>query len=219
MHMKKISALLFMLGIVNVGISQIYLERKDGRVIFDGQSVEAEGTVFVPQEFTKGYVIQNGKKIDIAKMRLNTYDNRLEYQEGEQVKLFTLPVTEYAVDAEDGAIRLFKRGFPKVDRQNEDTYYEVLYDGKYKLLKYYKAHKLDVTNYNSATKMIKFEIGETLYVLRPDNSIHKLKKDKKSILEALGKEEEALKSWWSKEKPNPKDEAGVVNIIGYVDTL
>jgi hypothetical protein len=67
--------------------------------------------------------------------------------------------------------------------------------------------------------MIKFEIGETLYVLRPDNSIHKLKKDKKSILEALGKEEEALKSWWSKEKPNPKDEAGVVNIIGYVDTL
>jgi hypothetical protein len=87
MNMKKISALLFMLGIVNVGISQIYLERKDGRVIFDGQSVEAEGTVFVPQEFTKGYVIQNGKKIDIAKMRLNTYDNRLEYQEGEQVKL------------------------------------------------------------------------------------------------------------------------------------
>ena len=185
-----------------------------------GKVVKRVGGIKRPNNVDIAYGITlNGKKIDIAKMRLNTYDNRLEYQEGEQVKLFTLPVTEYAVDAEDGAIRLFKRGFPKVDRQNEDTYYEVLYDGKYKLLKYYKAHKLDVTNYNSATKMIKFEIGETLYVLRPDNSIHKLKKDKKSILEALGKEEEALKSWWSKEKPNPKDEAGVVNIIGYVDTL
>ncbi|MDI9879383.1 hypothetical protein [Flectobacillus longus] len=217
--MKKISALLFMLGIANVGISQIYLERKDGRIIFDGQAVEAEGTVFVPQEFTKGYVIQNGKKLDIAKVRLNTYDNRLEYQEGDLVKLFTLPVTEYGFDGEDGGVRLFKRGFPKVDRQNEDTYYEVLYDGKYKLLKYYKAHKLDVTSYNSATKMVKFEIGETLYILRPDNSVHKIKKDKKSVLEALGKEEEAVKSWWLKEKPNPKDEAGIAAIVGYVDSL
>ena len=116
-------------------------------------------------------------------------------------------------------MRIFKKGFPAIDRQNDGTFYEIAFEGKFKLLKYFKAHKFDVSGYNSATKTMKFDINETLYLLKSDNTIVKVKKDKKSLLEALGKDESAVKDWWSKEKPNLKNETDLKAFLAYLDTL
>ncbi|MDI9870196.1 hypothetical protein [Flectobacillus roseus] len=218
--MKKIASFLIICLLSYHTKAQSYLETPDGRVLFDGHEVNVEGTVYIPQEFKKGYLkFSNERKMTIPQVRFNSYDNRIEFKEGKEEKVLTLPIVEFGFEEAAGSMRVFKKGFPAIDRQNDGTFYEIAFDGKFKLLKYFKAHKFDVSGYNSATKTMKFDINETLYLLKSDNTIVKVKKDKKSLLEALGKDESAVKDWWSKEKPNLKNETDLKAFLAYLDTL
>jgi hypothetical protein len=80
--------------------------------LFDGHEVNVEGTVYIPQEFKKGYLkFSNERKMTIPQVRFNSYDNRIEFKEGKEEKVLTLPIVEFGFEEAAGSMRVFKKDF------------------------------------------------------------------------------------------------------------
>lgn len=82
-------------------------------------------------------ILPNGKLIGNNRFRLDLKTNSIYYlnPEQEQMELIT-PVKKIVFPAQEGnpASVMFEKGFPAVDKLNEDNFYQVLVSGKASLL-------------------------------------------------------------------------------------
>lgn len=156
-----------------------------GNQIAVGTYTEYENQPYLMEDWPKGYLKTTaGKWYTAEKLNYNVSTDRPEFQEGEKRFNPKLDLTAFTLgDTASGVY--FQNGFPAIDQQTAKSFYQVLGKGSVRLLKYTKATLLDVTSFNSATKKKRFDFNEMYYVYRPDQKIIRVKKDKKSVLEAL----------------------------------
>ncbi len=156
-----------------------------GNQIAVGAYTEYENHPYLLEDWSKGYLkATTGKWYAAEKLNYNVSTNQPEFQQGEKRFSPKLDLAAFTLgDTASGVY--FQNGFPAIDQQTAKSFYQVLSKGSVKLLKYTKATLLDVTSFNSATKKKRFDFNETYYVYRPDQKIIRVKKDKKSVLEAL----------------------------------
>jgi hypothetical protein len=79
--------------------------------LFDGHEVNVEGTVYIPQEFKRIFEVFERKENDNPSSRFNSYDNRIEFKEGKEEKVLTLPIVEFGFEEAAGSMRVFKKDF------------------------------------------------------------------------------------------------------------
>lgn len=163
------------------GVNQI----EGSNQIAVGTYTEYENQPYISSEWTKGALLAaDGKWYAVQKLNFNAYNDRPEYQELEKTFQPRFEVKAFVIGDTASGIK-YRKGFAAIDQQTPKSFYEVLVDRQVKLLKYTKASLLDVTSFNSATKQKKFDFNTMYYLVKPDQSIVRMKKDKKSILEAL----------------------------------
>lgn len=148
---------------------------------------ESTNTQFLFDKFYVGSVTgKGGEVVDGITYRFNTVGNYLEFKQadslfttGSDVSAFTLPTGT--------ALYYFKRGFPSVGAWNENTFYQVLYDGNVKLLKHFspstsgtpvsengelfilkdkKLNPVSLKNRNSFLKLLSDERNKMNYIIK-----------------------------------------------------
>ena len=184
---------------------------------------DVKGTPYLNDSWQKGtIIIEKVTRIELNKIKFNCFQNQLEYEE--ESKVFT-PTKKYAeftlfdVDENNQAKkRIFRNEF--VSNQEFQTYFEVLFDGETKLLKKYAARIEEYAEPLSLNKIKRFNKIPQLYVYKSENqSLIKIKKDKKSILSIFENKSEQVAKYISSNTLNLKDEEDIIKIWAYYDTL
>lgn len=201
-------------GSLEIHAQSMFLQDINGRPIFETSYVEIEGSPYLNEEWSRGTVKskQNGKTYELAKMRYDTYKDELEYEENQKKYRFGKEITEFSTG--NG---VFRNGFPPIESQTERQFYHVLYDGNVKLLKRLSARIQTEKPYNSATTIKRFVKEDALYLVK-NGVITRLKKDKKTLLEALGDKQKELDTFIKDEKLKLSKEEDILRVIEKYDS-
>lgn len=178
---------------------------------------EVTGSPYLLEEWTKGNVkfkdnttARNGDlKYDVSEDLLV-----VKGANGEE-NLFSDPIDEFTLSI-GGKVRLFKTGFKGEKGINEKSYFEVVYNGKIKLLKRYSKTVIESRTYNSATVTKKFEESSVYYIAKSNSDLIPIKKNEKSIIDALQKPD--LTKYIKDNKLNLKSEDDIARLLEYYDT-
>lgn len=205
-----------------MGINQI----ESGNQIVAGAYTNYENTPYVPADWLPGTLVTpTGQRYAVGLLRYNADLDQPEYQLGEQVFRPKFAVRQIVLgDSAKAGVRRFVNGFPAVDQQTPASFYELLHDGKTKLLKRTKAVLLDVTSYNSATKQKRFDFNETYYVARPGATPSgaapvRVKRDKKSLLEVFADRGAQVEEFLAREKLKLRSWDEVAKVLRFYDGL
>lgn len=131
-------------------------------------------------------------------------------------------VRHFQIANADGKSYLFKR-YPTskaADADVQEGYFMVLYEGKTALLKrIVKTFRpADFKGaYSSGTRYDAYTDANAYYVLKPDQTLTKIKLSKKSLLDALDSKSDALKTF--ADKFGFKSEADAVAVVQQYDSL
>lgn len=219
--MKKILFILF-LSIYDVssfaqGVSYggTILQDVNGKPILSNNYTEIEGNPYLPEQWSSGSIkLKNGGIIQYNALRFNLVSGELEFQRNDQAFVLTNPFDEFTL-----VNTTYRKGFFAIDGQTTNSFYEVLYDGKLKLLCFRNAVMYEEKPYNSATKTKKFLYNNYYYVSKADGSLIKIKKDKKSILAILNDKSSQVEEYLKKENIKIKEWADVANVLSYYEKL
>lgn len=197
----------------------IFIEDITGRPFSEKNLSEIQGSPFLLPDWQWGAVkFKNGKFAKDLQLRYNVFKNVLYFQRNEAMLEFVQPVQEFIlgyIKEGDSVALVFRNGYPGIEKNNGDTYYEVLADGTMQLLKQYQKNLLTYKPYNQAEKQ-EFSDKERLFLLR-NGSMQPIKKDKESILSALPTHAEKIRQWCEQHKSKLKTEKEIAGLIAFLN--
>lgn len=190
---------------------QVFLQDSNGKLLTSNNYIDVDGNPYFPKEWVEGTVgLKDGKVIAYNALRLNTITGNLEFKFTDKAYDVINPMKEFTL----GTLK-FRNGFAPMERQNTETYYQVLYDGKQKLLCYRFGSIYLESSYNSATKTKKFQLDEIYYLQKADGKLYELKKNLKSFLLLLDDKSKQLEEFCKKENIKLRSWNDAVRILEY----
>ncbi len=214
--MKKI-ILFVVLSFVCISLHAQFSSHIDGTPARIVKKIDVEGTELLNENWIKGSAkIQDGTKFNDIMLKYNVLEDVPYFQgKDDAVMLFTKPVHEFTLNG--GVPTIFRSGFPAVGNFRENSYYQVLAEGKIILLKKIYKKITETREYNSATTVKKIGDNVAYYVFFEDKMIP-LKKDKSFFINNFGKKE-AMQSFFSSEKIDLKSDEGLVKVVNKYNSL
>ncbi len=182
---------------------------------------EIKGSPYLYDSYKNGFVNINNKEAQAIKnIRFNCLQNQLEYQIDELVYTPISKYHEFSIeilnDNNEIVSQQFRNGFE--DELESRTYFEVLYDGKTKLL---KKHLVRIDEYSeplSYRKMTKFTKVSSLYIYKTkEKKLVKIKAEKKAMLEVLQEKHGHIKKYIEENKLKLKSESELIETIEEYD--
>lgn len=164
--------------------------------------------------------LSKGKEIGPLEIKLNIESNELYFLDSSGRELIAADGLIRKVDfvefsSEDGIPYIFENGFPAIDHQNANYYYQVLSAGKIDLLakrfKYVRTEKNDLSGEISKEFV---EGGAVLYVYAND-SMQQFHSTKSFVLSLLKDKEETIKLFIEANKLNLKNVANLIELFNY----
>ena len=172
---------------VRTGGSSMFIEDIAGKPMLNLLTKNMEGTPFLIEEWNSGTVtLKDGRIAEASYLRFDAYNNKLYFKRNEEQLEFVDPVAEFTlnVPGRPGKQKLvFRADFPPIERYSTNTFYEVLSDGKFQLLRYVYKTLEEYKYYNESPRQ-KFVDREGFFVYT-DNEIYRVKKDKDDIVNIL----------------------------------
>ncbi|AXY73062.1 hypothetical protein D3H65_03350 [Paraflavitalea soli] len=164
--------------------------------INDDQITNASGNPYLFKDWMDGVVLfKSGRLVKQFKLRFDCARNRLMLQfEGaafaaeSQVKEFVL----YTRKNKDSL--LFRKGYPAIGKNTEDTYYQVLVSGKAVLLRLYTKVLIEEKQMVNTNNHSRLEDEEYFYLLQ-DGVMTNLPRDKEELLKKLPAQPDELKQF------------------------
>jgi hypothetical protein len=150
-----------------------YLSDHNGSVLKPNKNNDGvQGNPYLTEDWCKGQIEnRTGIKLDVEKLRFNIVQNRVEYEFNKQVYELSIPCIRFIIQlpSENGRVspHLFQSNFPAVDDQNGTTFYEVVYNGKCKLLKLHKVIMSEYAEPLSINRIKRMRKVSSLYIFNP----------------------------------------------------
>jgi hypothetical protein len=143
-----------------------------------------EGSPYIPSErFREGSVFPagtNAKWLSGYKLRLNTYANQLEMNESGIVKTIS-PNDIKGFKIGEAA---YFSGYPAVDKLGKNSYFQLLYNGKVKLLKNTTTFLREVRGHDDVKQGDKF-VTDVYYYIFENETMIKFFPNRKAFLKAI----------------------------------
>jgi hypothetical protein len=137
------------------------LQDLDGHSLLRKYDPDITGSPFINDNWVLARVtLSNGKQIGPVSVKLNIESNELHYLDTAGKEMVAKEGSVRKVDcidyyAKDSTRYVFKSGYPAIDKQDENFYYQVFTEGKIELLakkfKYLRTEKNDLTGEVSKT--------------------------------------------------------------------
>ncbi len=199
----------------------LYLSDMRGNPIMTQAYMDITGSPYLPAKWQEGMVLlKTGQKYDSISIRYNVYDDNVEYNYRGDAFFFKKGMVRefhFKMKEENSLkLRVFRCGFENTEKNTGNTYYEVLYDGKYKLLKDHFVSIIEIKMYNSASIEKKFQSEEFLYIALPSGLPVRIKKNKKSLLEAINNPK--LEKWLDSQKNKCRNEAQIIETMKFLES-
>lgn len=195
---------------------------------FDSRYEGIKGSPFFISEWISGQMaFMDGKVFNEVPLKYNAYTKELMMKRpsGDSLIIFPYQVQSFTInDPVTKANFTFKR-YPKAQTPKydmRDVYLLVLYEGKTSLLKLVKKNlkKADYKDpYSNNIRYDTYEDANEYYLLKTDGSLSKIKRSKKSVLEALSDKEVAIKALLEQEKIELKSERELVRVVAKYDAI
>jgi len=144
----------------NVG-RVLNLQDLDGHSLLRKYDPDITGSPFINDNWVLARVtLSNGKQIGPVSVKLNIESNELHYLDTAGKEMVAKEGSVRKVDcidyyAKDSTRYVFKSGYPAIDKQDENFYYQVFTEGKIELLakkfKYLRTERNDLTGEVSKT--------------------------------------------------------------------
>ncbi|MBT9484273.1 hypothetical protein [Sediminibacterium sp.] len=180
-------------------------------------SIENASYLFHPDYLKASLYTRAGKLKSDAKYKLILQENRLFYMEADGSDMEVVsPIYRIEFEMPNGSTTVFEKGFDVVDNLNQNNFYQVLVDGKAKLL-------LD-TKFASETKMV-YGTGAVTTTDKLINyygafgtKIIKVSKEE-NILSLMDDKVEEITAFIKKEKTKFKRQADLEKLFNYYNQL
>jgi hypothetical protein len=224
-HGALLFALLFTCGLTKAqggfdgrSTSQ-YATDASGGALMTAESVDS-GNPFFSTDWVKGDVtfsngnVQKDKIVKYSELKDILYTQA----QGNQYGLFDTPVTQFTIYNTDGTTAHFSI-FPGNGKVADNAFFQVLADGKVKLLKK-NAKAISESKAGIGTAVVTKTVVDNIdYYLLIDGKAVRVKKDKKAIEAALGNKQTELDAYAQTNKLNLKKDDDLAKLITYYDTL
>ena len=180
-------------------------------------SIENASYLFHPDYLKASLYTRAGKLKSDAKYKLILQENRLFYMEADGSDMEVVsPIYRIEFEMPNGSTTVFEKGFDVVDNLNQNNFYQVLVDGKAKLL-------LD-TKFATETKMV-YGTGAVTTTDKLINyydafgtKIIKVSKEE-NILSLMVDKVEEITAFIKKEKTKFKRQADLEKLFNYYNQL
>lgn len=182
---------------------------------------DVKGHPYLFEEWTEGTVkLSNGKTYSAVSLKYNVLRDEVFFKDPKtgQLLAFVVPVVEFKLNDADKGSLLFRNGYKALENATEKSYYQVVFNGGMQLLKRTSKKINEEKPFNSASTIKSFE-EITSYFLASNDTPVRIRRDKKSVLTALGKNSEALENFIKENQLNLKEENDLVRLITYYNTL
>ncbi len=127
-----------------------------GRAIMNTQLKDVEGSVFYKDDYqTATLYLENGGIVQGRKIKLNLQDNKVYYLDVDGKELESISKIKRISFEENNAV--FENGFPAVDKQSSETYYQVIVSGKAFLLQCTKFSEGEYKPFNATVAIKKID--------------------------------------------------------------
>lgn len=207
--------------LVNVNsVSQIRL--------VDNRYEGLRGTPYLVPNWSKGEIeLVTGKVYADVPVKFDALTQNLVMlrpAQKDSIVVYANQIKRFSFQDSDGNPFVYRR-FPAIktdDAGLKESYFQVLYTGKNALLKRTGKvlRKADFKQaYSSNIRYDVYEDDVTYYLLRPDQNLVKLKRARKSLFEAVGGDQNALKAFSDREKLSFKTDADMAKLIQFADSL
>ena len=187
---------------------------------FSGQPVllkkyeEYKGSPFWYDQWKKGILrLKDGRAFKDMDMKYDIVGEQVVFERSGVVLRFNDPVSEFTLGNE-----LFRSGYQAADGRTEQSFYQVISDGNVQFLKRINKTVTENKPYGSATLQKEFTSSEGYYIAR-GKQLRKVRKDKRSIFEALGNRSAELEQFAASKKLNLKDDADIALLVNYYNSL
>jgi len=221
--MKKILFFILLLVLCNSIYAQdygtrIFLKDASGLDIRSKSAViENASYLFHPDYLKASLYTRAGKLKSDSKYKLILQENRLFYLEADGTDMEVVsPIYRIEFEMPNGSMSIFEKGFGVIDKLNENNFYQVLSDGKAKLL-------LD-TKFSTETKMVYGTGAVTTtdklinYYGVIGNKIIKIAKED-HVLSLMEDKSAEMASFIKKEKTKFKKQADLEKLFNYYNQL
>ena len=187
----------------------------NGRFMGSKKYTDIEGSPYFPTQWVSGTVtLKAGKVISLPLLRLNTMNGSIEFQANDKPYDVVNSVSEFTLGS-----MMFKNGFEPIGGNDSETFYEVIYDGKNKLLCKHESTIRTEQPYNSASKISTFVSKETYFLSKNNGKMYEVKKNVKNFSMALNKQTSQIEEYCKKENIKLKSWNDAVKVLEYADSL
>jgi hypothetical protein len=114
--------------------------------------------------------------------------------------------------------KIFQCGFPPIDNQNRISFYQILFNGKTSILKSVYKSIQERNNDMSGERYKEFATYENMYLLK-EGTMVRIKKDKSNLIALLQDKNQSIKKYIDDQKLNLKNEAHLIALVKYYNTL
>ncbi len=196
-----------------------YAEDFRAKAVLEKQYVDIKGSPYLNDDWSVGIVkMASGSTYKDMSLKFDQISGDLIFKNREGKTMgFADRVNEFRLADKNNVSRLFRSGYKPADANSENSFYEVLYDGGTVLLKDPKKNIVEHRSYNSSTA-VKSIVETPAYYLQINGQLVKIKKDKKSILSALGNPAQ-LDKYIQDNKLNLKEDADLAKLMLYYDSI
>jgi hypothetical protein len=179
---------------------------------------EVGGTAYLPLTFQTAYCTKPTGESDTLLVRFDIYAGYWEVMQGKNVMISKSKYKQVIITIPDEGLCVFRNGFAATDGLGNGAFYQILYDGKTKLLKHISATKSDCYNYGGIYKQC-FKQNERYYVLQSDGSLLRLDSNKELIWGVFGASQSQLKDYATQNKLRTKRWPDISKLLQHFDSL
>lgn len=170
-------------------------------------------------------IFQNNAKLNDSSLNYSLVDDKLYFIRSGKYYTFKQPVKEFTLQFPDDSLRImiyhFKSGFPKTDKLETTSLYEMLYEGKaFQLLKWQHKKVEEHSNYGSAAdKEFVTDIVYYLY-LQATGKMTKLgmKISQNDLKKLLPTYISKIDAYVSQHKINFKKESDILPLFQFIES-
>jgi hypothetical protein len=177
---------------------------QNGKAVARRSVDNVKGSPFLYADWFKGNVkLSSGEQYSDVALMYDQVDDKLMFKQNDNEFEFSVPVVEFTI-SNGKETKHYRSGFPKVLKNDEQTYYEVLWENpSYSLLKRTAKEIIQTTGYNQVTEK-RFD-SRIKYFIKKADGLVEVKPNNKSVMAALdAKSADILKS------SNIKNEASLI---------
>lgn len=204
--------------------AQVLLDVK-GEPIKENSYTEVEGNSFLINDWLSGSINLENNKDVTASLKYDIFANVLLFKKenGEilavknKIRGFTLNNTNSEISNISPLV--FVNGYPTTGKQTEGSFYQLIADGKVRLLKYYKKSidERPGTSYTaSVTKS--FKLLQVYYIFR-DGNLTEIQPNKKSILKLFDDHTAQLDTYLKANNVNFKSDKDLQKLFTWYNSL